>query len=254
MSGQRQNVTITYGDGSFGYTYNVTGTPSLTFYPTYTSTSGGVTLNAVSPSGSTSQFLIGAVTSENHFPFPDGPLPGGYSGGYGIFGAANFVRGGPGSVLGQAVLPGTTAGYIVAANGQPLSAMNAGPDPQSSPNGPQVSQSVTSCSPCVMLGLTPALLAQFMPVNTIATPAFGTFANSGTTATNQYAFFLPITASAPGQAERHRVVAHSVRYRHLLLSVEQSDPDRELRQWRHADDFRSGERLDTQHRHALQQQ
>ena len=199
MSGQRQNIAITYGDGSFGYTYNVTGTPSLTFYPSYTSTSGGVTLNAVSPSGAASQFLIGAVTSENNFPFPDGPLPGGYSGGYGIFGAANFVRGTPGSVLGQAVLPGTTAGYVVAANAQPLSAMNAGPDPQSSPNGPQVSQSVTSCSPCVMLGLTPALIAQFKPVNTIATPAFGTFANSGTTATNQYAFFLPITASAPGQ-------------------------------------------------------
>jgi autotransporter-associated beta strand protein len=199
MSGQQQNVAIVYGNGSFGYTYNVVGTPSLTFYPSYTSTSGGVTLNAISPAGASSQFLIGAVTSENNFPFPDGPLPGGYSGGYGIFGAGNFLRGGPGSVLGQALLPGTTAGYVVSANGQPLSAMNAGPDPQSSTNGPQVSQSVTSCSPCAILGLTPALIAQFEPVNTIHTNAFGTFANSGTPGTNQFDFFMNLSVSGAGQ-------------------------------------------------------
>lgn len=207
MSGEPRNVTIDYGNGSFGYTYNVTGTPSLTFYPSYTSTSGGITLNAIAPSGTSSQFLMGAVTSENHFPFPDGPLPGGYSGGYGIFGAGNFLSGGSGSVLGQAVIPGTTAGYVVAANGQPLSAMNAGPDPQSSPNGPQVSQSVTSCSPCVMLGLTPALIAQFMPLNTIATKTFGTFANSNAPATNEFDVFMNLS-----------VGGHSVSSRSLLDS------------------------------------
>jgi hypothetical protein len=110
MTGQQQNVSIRYGDGSFGYNYNIVGTPSLTFYPTYSSTSGGVTLNAVSTSGSPSQFLMGAITSEVNFPFPDGPEPGGYPGGFGIFGAGNFLSGGPGSVLGQTVIPGTTAG------------------------------------------------------------------------------------------------------------------------------------------------
>jgi autotransporter-associated beta strand protein len=213
MSGQPQNRVITYGDGSFGYHYNITGTPSLTFYPSYTSTSGGVTLNAISPSGAPSQFLIGAVTQDINFPFPDGPLPGGYSGGFGIFGAGNFLSGGPGGVLGQAVLPGTTAGYVVAANGQPLSAMNAGPNPQSSPNGPQVSQTVTSCSPCVMLGLTPALIAQFKPANTVATqraPADGTFANSGAPATIESPFFWNI--SIGGQTVLSRTLLDSGTY------------------------------------------
>jgi autotransporter-associated beta strand protein len=199
MTGQPQNVAIRYGNGSFGYNYNIVGTPSLTFYPSYTSNSGGITLNSISTSGSPSQFLIGAITSQVNFPFPDGPQPGGYSGGYGIFGAGNFLSGGPGSVLGQSVIPGTTAGYVVAANGQPLSAMNAGNNPQSSTNGPQVSQSVTSCSPCVMVGLTPALLAQFKTVNEIPTLAFGTFANSGAPATNEFPFFLPITITGNGQ-------------------------------------------------------
>ena len=199
QAGQQRNVSIRYGNGSFGYNYNIVGTPALTFYSTATSTTGGVTLNAISNSGSPSQFLIGAITSEVNFPFPDGPQPGGYAGGYGIFGAGNFLSGGPGSVLGQSVIPGTTAGYVVAANGQPLSAMNAGNNPQSSTNGPQVSQTVTSCSPCVMVGLTPALLAQFKPVNEIPTLAFGTFANSGAPATNEFPFFLPITITGNGQ-------------------------------------------------------
>jgi autotransporter-associated beta strand protein len=201
MSGQPKNLQITYGNGTYGYNYNIVGTPSLTFYPSSTSTTGGYTLNAISPSGAASQFLMGAVTSPINLSFPDGPLPGVFGGAYGIFGAGNFVSGGPGGVLGQAVVPGATAGYVVAANGQPLSSMNAGTYQQyaSSPNGPQVSQSVTSCSPCVMLGLTPALLAQFKPANEIHTNSFQPFANSGAPGTNEEAIFLNVSVTAPGQ-------------------------------------------------------
>jgi len=215
MSGEPTGLKTGYADG-VEYTYNLVGVPSLTFYPSSTSTNGGVTLNAVSPSGSASQFLIGAVTNSTGS-FPEGALPGVFNGDNGIFGASNFLSSlvgpgytatkGPGSPLGQAIIPGTTSGYVVAANGQPLSAINGGnvgPYQQyvSSPNGPQVGQSVTSCSPCVMLGLTPALIAQFMPANLITThhdPADGTFANSGAPATIENAYFLNITSSAPGQ-------------------------------------------------------
>ena len=86
------------------------------------------------PSGAASQFLIGAVTSTSlstkPVTFPEGGLTGVFGGDYGIFGAGNFVAVGgglgPGGVLGQAVVPGTTLGYVVAANGQPLSAINGG--------------------------------------------------------------------------------------------------------------------------------
>src|SRR6202020_881827 len=205
-----------YADGVV-FTYNLVGVPSLTFYPSSTSTSGGITVNAVSPAGSPSQFLIGAITSSTTT-FPEGALPGVFGGDQGIFGASAFLSSlvgngmgpskGPGSPLGQAVIPGTTAGYVVAANGQPLSAINGGnvgpyQSYVSSPNGPQVGQNVTSCSPCVMLGLTPALTAQFMPANVFASrhdPADGNFANSGTPASLENATLLNITSSAPGQS------------------------------------------------------
>ena len=211
QSGLPQNQMICYGNNvcangqGYGYYYNIVGTPSLTFYPSYTSTNGGVTLNAVAPSGAASQFLMGTITSEYRFPIPDGPLPGGYTGGYGIFGAGNFLSKGPGGVLGQAVIPGTTAGYVVAANGQPLSAVYGPGYPISSPNGPQVGQSVTSCSPCVMLGLTPAVIAQFMPVNTFHTndePKDGTFANSNVPATIESPLFWNISVGGTSVSSR----------------------------------------------------
>src|ERR1700761_7302585 len=199
-----------YADGVV-FTYNLVGVPSLTFYSP-NATSGGTTVNAVSPSGSPSQFLIGAVTNTTGS-FPEGTLPGVFAGDQGIFGASAFLSSltgngmgpsrGPGSPLGQAVIPGTTAGYVVAANGQPLSAINGGnvgpyQSFVSSPNGPQVRQNVTSCSPCVMLGLTPALTAQFMPANVFASrhdPADGNFANSGTPASFENSTLLNITSS-----------------------------------------------------------
>jgi len=209
QNGRPQNQTISYNDGTV-YTYNVVASPSFTFYASPTATTGGVTLNAISPSGAPSHFLMGAITSFQHVTFPEGRLPGVFGGDYGIFGAGNFIGVGPGSVLGQSVLPGTTAGYVVAANGQPLSALNSGPGLRqydTSPNGPKdyQGQSVTTCSPCVMLGLTPALIAQFIPVNEIQTPSLGRFPNSGTVATYQYPFALRISATGPGGTTTHVV-------------------------------------------------
>jgi autotransporter-associated beta strand protein len=93
-------------------------------------------------------------------PFPYGPF-------YGIFGATNFAQGGPGGVLGQAVVAGATQGYVVAANYQanPDSSIN----PPQQANGINVmvggrTQAVTTCTPCVTLGLTPQVIGQFAAV------------------------------------------------------------------------------------------
>jgi hypothetical protein len=210
MNGLPTGVSQIYGCGC-GYTYNLVGVPSLTFYPTATSTSGGVTLNAVTPSGAASTFTIGAITADQNISVPDSPVAGVYGGDYGVFGAGNFAYSATGTnnitvttggVLGQAVVPGTTAGYVVAANGQPLSSLNTGgsPVPEASVNGPQVvGQSVTSCSPCVMTGLTPALLAQFAPVNTMAASPGQAFPNSDAPSSNEYGITTNVSLSAPGQ-------------------------------------------------------
>ncbi len=226
-NGLPTGVQIDYGDGSaiFG---NLVGVPSLTFYPTASTPGGsstGVTLNAITPSGAPSAFIVNAIYK---YQIPGGPssltpigaIPGLYGGAYGIFGAGNFADyytganpgGGVtpnttttavGGVLGQAVVPGTTAGYVVAANGQPLSAVPTGPDPQdpgATTNGPQVGQSVTSCSPCVMLGLTPALLAQFKPVDTLTAAASSpNFPGSNAPGSFEGGIDLTFTVSAPGQ-------------------------------------------------------
>jgi autotransporter-associated beta strand protein len=188
-NGLPTGVTYSYTSNN-SFTGNIVSVPSLTFYSSSSPSdaSTGVTLNAVTPSGAASGFTINAVYQHDGTAI-NGPLqsiPGVFGGYYGIFGAGDFslYKTGTGantttlatsSVLGQAVVAGTTAGYVVAANGQALkdlttgtSTSNPGPNPGSTTNGPQVGQSVTSCSPCVMLGLTPALLAQFKPINTMS--------------------------------------------------------------------------------------
>lgn len=215
--------------GSTVFTGNLVSVPSLTFYPTASTPAGsaaGVTLNATTPGGAPSGFTINAVFDRNGVPInnavPLQAIPGVFGGIYGIFGAGDFAQYetgttatgnrlvpantstvAVGSVLGQALVPGTTAGYVVAANGQPLSALSTGTtqNPGSLVNGPQVGQTVTSCSPCVMLGLTPALLAQFQPINTLAwsTVALLTFPNSNAPSSTEYGIRMNFAASAPGQ-------------------------------------------------------
>jgi autotransporter-associated beta strand protein len=217
-------VSYSYTSGSV-YTGNLVSVPSLTFYPNSSlpaDSSAGITLNANTPGG----FTINAVYARNGVDInsvvPLQTIPGVFGGIYGIFGAGDFAQfrtgtdpGQPGvtpntstiavgSPLGQAVVAGTTAGYVVAANGQPLSGLLTGttPNPGSLVNGPQVGQSVTSCSPCVMLGLTPALLAQFQPMNTIAWSPHGgpqTFPNSNAPSSSEYGIRMNFSASGPGQ-------------------------------------------------------
>jgi hypothetical protein len=187
-------IFYNYGDNPNGspneYDSNAIKVPSLTFYATPASASG-VTLNAVTPNGSASNFLVNAVYAHNGnmidantAALQSVSVPGyNFAGYYGVFGAdgfADFFRGGTantpftpatnnntvviGGILGQAVVAGTTAGYIVAANGQALSALPTGEGqvPGSTVNGPQPTQcAIVSCNPAVILGLTPALLAQF---------------------------------------------------------------------------------------------
>jgi hypothetical protein len=187
-NGLPTGVSISYSSNNT-YTGNFVAVPSLTFYPTASTpvgSSSSVTLNAVTRSGSASNFIIDAAYSRNNvaIPVPLQSIPGVFQGIYGIFGVGEFAFSIAGSransqpgvtpntttatiggVLGQAVVPGTTAGYVIAANGQALNGLptGSGTVPGATVNGPQVGvgQNVTSCNPCVMLGLTPALIAQF---------------------------------------------------------------------------------------------
>jgi autotransporter-associated beta strand protein len=221
-----------YGDNPNGtlneFDSNVIAVPSLTFYATTTSTSG-VTVNATTSSGTASNFYVNAVYAQggNYLNGDPSPLKatstfGGY---YGIFGASGIVdlfnsqstqpslppldgsNSNPiyiGGILGQTVVSGTTAGYVVAANGQALSSLQtgAGPVPGSTVNGPQPTHcAIASCDPAVMLGLTPALLAQFAPINTQAatqTPGY-VFPNSGATGWATFPTTLTVTVNFPGQ-------------------------------------------------------
>ncbi len=206
-----RSVTFNYGDAdnpSASYTGNLVLAPSLSFYSSL-SGSAAATLGVQGGAG----FVMSAVTSAvngNGNPIA-APLKsyGAFQGYYGIFGAGTAVEtatGGHlssaiGGVLGQAVVAGTSPGYVVAANGLPLSSLNAGIAGQSS-NGPQVGQSVTSCSPCVMEGLTPALLAQFPLANTInASPSAAgkPFPNSNNPSFGDFTALAKVTVSIPGQ-------------------------------------------------------
>jgi len=228
-SGLPTGLLYKYGDSNANNDYyvNIVGVPSLTFYQSATSPSGE-TINAVTSSGASSNFLIGAVYSHidsngNNVNLSQ-PLQASssFSGYYGIFGAdtlAASLSGNAtrtqntepgvtpntstvvvGGVLGQAVIPATTAGYVVAANGQTLTALEASSGSSiagASTNGPQVGQNVTTCSPCVMLGLTPALLAQFTSTNTLAatTTNGNSFPNSGAPSLDHFAISMTVTLS-----------------------------------------------------------
>ena len=227
-NGLPTGVNYSYGSG-YTYTGNFVGVPSLTFYPNSSvpaNSPTGVTLNAITPSGAPSAFIMNAIYNRSghgtNGPIvgPTEGIPGVFGGLYGIFGAGDFADtatghnpGIPGvtantskttfgSVLGQAVVPGTTAGYVVAANGQPLASLQTGTtaNPGAFANGPQVGQTVTSCSPCVMLGLTPALLAQFRPMNTVAwdTPP-KPFPNSNAPGSTEFGINLNFSTGGAGQ-------------------------------------------------------
>jgi uncharacterized protein with beta-barrel porin domain len=159
---------------------SVVSVPSISFYTSNTATTASYTL----PTPKSGGYQVVAVTGstglegggdfstlvKNGQPIIEGQF-------FGVFGAGNFVfptgPGSPvlGSVLGQSSLAGTTAGYVVAANGQQVSTDTAVP--------PTQKQTVTTCSPCVILGLTPSLLAQFTTKVPWSQTQSARFPNSG---------------------------------------------------------------------------
>ena len=199
----------TYG-GVAAFTGNVYQVPasSFRFYAAPGATSGGISL------GTSGNYNAASYTSYT-LPPPGitSPQPFGTAA-VGVFGAdgqAFAVSGGTnpvvGGVFGQAVLPNTTAGYVVSANGQSLAALNSQLG-TSIPGGPvtgaqqsiqTVPQSVTNCNPCVTVGLTPALLAQFLPLNTVSAAPGGTpFPNSNVPGIQKFVPFNFTLSSPPG--------------------------------------------------------
>jgi hypothetical protein len=216
MANLPTGVNYGYTDGST-YVGNFVTVSSLSFYSTATSNSPSVVLNAVTPSDGQGSFVINAVTNgcpgnssytpPNCPPINGGPFMGtttpnqlpleangsAFGGIYGTFGAGNFtaLTGNRASIamccLRQCTGPGgrTEHDRRIYRRGEwfPL---ESGADHHGHPvtgattNGPQVGQNVTSCSLCLILGLTPQLLAQFQQVNTMAAGSeSANFPNSG---------------------------------------------------------------------------
>ena len=162
---------------------------SLQFYAAPGATAGGISI------GTSGNYNVTSYTS---YSLSNGSTPGSQPFGtaaVGVFGASglSFLKNvlgteiGLGGVFGQTTLANTTAGFVVSANGQSLAALNAqlgtaipgGPVTSATQSIQTVPQSVTGCNPCVTLGLTPALVAQFLPLNTVnATGSGVTFPNS----------------------------------------------------------------------------
>jgi uncharacterized protein with beta-barrel porin domain len=207
----------TYGDPAGAkFSGNIYTIPvsALTFYATTGATTGGVSL------GTTGSYTVGSYIDLNGIAPP--PLPFGTAavGAFGASGLAFFNKSnslGPGvkipmgGVLGQTVAPnGTTAGFIVSANGQSLAALNArfginipGGPVTGAPQAIQtVPTSVTSCNPCLTVGLTPALLAQFLPINTVNAIGDGNlFPNSNIPDINKFPqFFFTLGSGATQSA------------------------------------------------------
>jgi autotransporter-associated beta strand protein len=198
-----------YGIGSSlstfkGDVYQISAS-SLKFYAAPGATSGGISL------GTSGNYNVGSYTKLNDNPPPPNPFGSSVVGAFGAEPEAiDIKKNGStvttiGSIFGQTILPNTTPGYVVSANGQSLAALNMQLG-TSMPGGPvtgapqavqTVPQSVTSCNPCVTVGLTPALLAQFLPLNTVtSTPTVPPFPNSNVQSYNK---FVPLnfTLSAP---------------------------------------------------------
>jgi autotransporter-associated beta strand protein len=154
------------------YVGNIVAVPLLSFYQANNLTT------AVSQITSGPGFQVNALyQGPNDTSFPSyfstntaPPVEGQF---YGTFGAGNFTSvpsGGyrAGGVLGQAVMPNVAAqGYVVSANGQANLANIAGGTVVNSPSsGTSMvtvgGQQVQLCSPCVTLGLTQAVMGQFM--------------------------------------------------------------------------------------------
>lgn len=161
---------------------------SMKFYAAAGATSGGISL------GTTGNYNVASYTS---YSLSTGGATSSqpFGASVGVFGASalafnKIVAGtaiGLGGVIGQTNVANTTPGYMVSANGQSLAALNqqlntsipGGPVTSAQQSIQTVPQSITSCNPCVTVGLTPAVIAQFLPVNTVDAGSNGiSFPNS----------------------------------------------------------------------------
>jgi len=154
-----------------------TAASSLKFYATPGATSGGISL---ATSGNVNAASYSSYMLSNGNATVAQPFGTAVVGVFGADAAAMTPTGTTavlGTIFGQTVPPNTTAGYIVSANGQSLAALKAQLNTPI-PGGPVGTQqsvqtvpaSVTTCNPCVTVGLTPALLAQFLPMDTVNAP------------------------------------------------------------------------------------
>jgi uncharacterized protein with beta-barrel porin domain len=184
-----QGVEYCYGStpGANCFNGNLVQVPQLSFYAPGTTAGSTPAVTLSANPGYQINALYNATSYgsvyqsyPSYFNNPNAPPP--IQGFYGIFGAGNFAstkqgeNGGAvvvGGVLGQTILPGVSQGYVVSANGQPNPGTYAGNgQPRgpitNSPSGNQIvtvggqTQSVSACSACVTLGLTPQLMGQFV--------------------------------------------------------------------------------------------
>jgi autotransporter-associated beta strand protein len=181
-----QNLKYGYGDGG-SYVGNIIAMPLLSFYaPNGTqaatlSASPGYQMNAIYQHNLPQPNPPAPPIPPQYFPgyfqtSSTPPIEGNF---YGTFGAGDFATAVVtsnnfvvGSVIGQTILPNVYAqGYVVAANGQANPANVQGSGVQNVPvSGTQMvtignqTQAVTSCSPCVTIGLTQQIMGQFLPV------------------------------------------------------------------------------------------
>jgi len=189
------DVKLCYSEsgGCRGYVGNILQIPLLSFYaPGVTTTDTAPAATLSTPDGPGQGFQVNAAykytdpdtNPATHDIFPDyfhhadtkdiPPQEGLF---YGVFGSRISVDqlpkdkcpGSPdcyiaGGVLGQVIMPGAARqGFVVAANGQGDPA-NPSATPNTTVSVGGKTQNVTSCNPCVTVGLTPEIIGQFAPV------------------------------------------------------------------------------------------
>jgi autotransporter-associated beta strand protein len=195
------NITLCYSEeyGCRGYTGNILQIPTLNFYEHDVKTTDTAPVATLSTKDQGPGFQVNAASvymdatkdSDVTYYFPeyfsnpltkDKPVQEGLF--YGVFGSRISVdllnKGCSGSdcyvaggVLGQVIIPGAARqGFVVAANGKGIVVDPKAPV-QPNPTPPQqnvnvsiggTTRDVTTCNPCVTVGLTPEIIGQFAPV------------------------------------------------------------------------------------------
>jgi uncharacterized protein with beta-barrel porin domain len=194
------NITLCYSEeyGCRGYTGNILQIPTLNFYEHDVKTTDTAPVATLSTKDKGPGFQVNAASVymdpnkdpkldvtyffPSYFHDSDKPVQEGLF--YGVFGSRISVdllnKGCSGSdcyvaggVLGQAIIPGAARqGFVVAANGQGIVVDPKAPvQPRPTPPEQNIKVSiggttrdVTTCNPCVTVGLTPEIIGQFAPV------------------------------------------------------------------------------------------